>query len=530
MNKVFDYIRLSKVEQKAVFLIFIVATFALSSLLIANVLYSDDFTRVTTGETFWNDNGRPLSSLVSILLQLGQPITDISPLPQILAFAIYALSAVYLGKLFQIDNFLLLTLCGIIFVLNPFNLQNFTFVFDSFPMALAVLTSVLAAFVISISFNLSLKKVEYIYSIGFGILLIFSSLSLYQAATSVYIVACVFVALMELLNRSFQRSLRYLFTSILTLIAGLILYLPVKNYYITNSYNLYHSETVSVAQAIPQIVNNILAFWRSVQTSLGNSNLILSLIYLIFLAALLTIFFKAINKLNLKFKIKTLLLIICLLFYSLLLIVSPLGMMLILKNPIFAPRTMMGFSTIVAICCFFLAEQTLIFKQRQKTKYWLSAFFCVVILAFSNVSFTLGNVLYSQNIQDEIIATVLISDLGEIVPQLPISLQHPTLAVVNSLDYTYGNTKAYSKYPLLKEITWFYLKTNQIQFYTKLETLGFKFTRPHYEKHVYTSANNQFIPTKKPVVTRPLYNIYFENDDLLVVVLHNPENHTNSTY
>ena len=42
----------------------------MSSLVLANILYSDDLTRVVTGETKWNDVGRPLSSLISVVIQL----------------------------------------------------------------------------------------------------------------------------------------------------------------------------------------------------------------------------------------------------------------------------------------------------------------------------------------------------------------------------------------------------------------------------------------------------------------------------
>lgn len=529
MIKLFSLFSLSKIEKKAFVYIFVATLFTMSSLLIANILYSDDLTRVTTGETFWNDNGRPLSTLVSIILQLGQPLTDISPLPQLLAFAIYALSAVFLGKLFQVHNLLLLTLCGIVFVLNPFNLQNFAFVFDSFPMALAILASVLAALSISFATETSSSKQEKIIIFVLGSLFILCSLCLYQAATSVYLVSCFFYGLIQLLDREIKRSLIIFCTTILALFVALIAYVPIKNYYIINSYNVLHSQVVSFSEAPQKAVSNLVSFWRTIQILLGSNNIIINLIVIILIATVILALIKIINSSRIAFyqkksQLQPLLFVTCLLLYGLLLVVSPLGMMLILENPIFAPRTMMGFSALVTICCLFLSNEIIYYKSQKVFKYCLTAFFSLIILAFANVSFTLGNVLYTQNIQDEIIVTVLISDLGEIVPQLPISLQHPTLAVVNSLEYTYGNTKAYSKYPLLKDITWFYLRTNSIHFYTKLETLGFRFTRPHYEKHVFTSPDKQFVPTNKPVVTRPLYNIYFENNDLLVVVLQNPIN------
>ncbi len=70
MNNIFSYFLLSKVEKKAFVNIFLITLFAMSSLVLANILYSDDLTRVVTGETKWNDVGRPLSSLISVVIQL----------------------------------------------------------------------------------------------------------------------------------------------------------------------------------------------------------------------------------------------------------------------------------------------------------------------------------------------------------------------------------------------------------------------------------------------------------------------------
>ncbi|WP_186375863.1 glucosyltransferase domain-containing protein [Hyella patelloides] len=497
----------------------------MSSLLLANILYSDDLTRVTTGETFWNDNGRPLSSLISLVLQLGKPLTDISPLPQVLAFAIYSLSAVYLGKLFKVHDLLLLTLSGVIFVINPFNLQNFAFVFDSFTMAVAILTSTLAALSISVSVNDQFNRKEKIINFSLSLLLLVCSLCLYQASTSVYLVTCFFDALVKLLRRQNKKSFNVFITSIIILLFSFIAYSPIKNFYITNEYNLHHSQLISFSDFPQKVIKNVLSSWDNIQQSLGNGTLI-NLFYILFVTTILTIIINTVisqkNKnSNSKSLLQYLLFLTFPVFYILLLIIGVSGVMLVLENPIFAPRTMMGFSTLVAICCLFLSNKVL--QRTQKyLKYCLISFLFILSLAFSNVSFTLGNVLYSQNVQDEIIVTILISDLGEIVPKLPISQQHPTLAIVNALNYTYGNIQAYKKYPILNRITWYYLNSNQIQFYTKLETLGFKFASPDYQKDIFTGVDNQFIPKTEAVLIRPLYRIYFENNNLLVVVLQNP--------
>ena len=526
MNNIFRYFLLSKIEKKAFINIFLITLFAMSSLILANILYSDDLTRVVTGETKWNDVGRPLSSLISVVIQLGKPLTDISPLPRVLAFAIYSLSALYLGKLFKVKDLLLLTLCGIIFALNPFNLQNFAFMFDSFPMAVAILISTLAALAISLGVSERFKRKEKIICFSLSLLLLLCSLCLYQAGTSVYLVTCFFYALVKLLNRQIKTSFHTLITSVTILVLSFIAYLPIKNFYIDDEYGLHHSKIISFSEFPQEIVKNLKSSWNIIYKLLGNGTLV-NLLYVLFIVTIVTIIVsaiispkKTIINSHSKSLLQSLLFFSSIVFYILLLITAPLGAMLILDNPSFEPRVMVGFSTLVAICCLFLSHEFSQKKSQFFLKYGLISFLCLLSLAFSNVSLTFGNVLYSQNVQDKIVATLLVSDLGEIAPQ--ISQHHPKVAIINSLDYTYGNIQAYKKYPILHRITWYYLK-GKVQFYSKLETLGFKLGRPDYKKQVFTEGNNQFMPKTEAVLIRPLYKIYFEEDKkLLVVVLQNP--------
>ncbi len=134
MENLISLILLNKVEKKAFLYVFLISILSLLSLIQANVLYIDDMVRVFSGYYLWNNDGRPLSSFASAFLQIGKPLTDISPLPQILSLVLYSLSSIYLGKIFRVNNLVLLSLGGIVFVLNPFNLQNFSYVFDSFTM------------------------------------------------------------------------------------------------------------------------------------------------------------------------------------------------------------------------------------------------------------------------------------------------------------------------------------------------------------------------------------------------------------
>jgi hypothetical protein len=533
MKNIFSNFLLSKVEKKVFINIFFITFFAMSSLLLANILYTDDPTRVTTGETFWINNGRPLSSLISLLLQLGTPLIDISPFPQVLAFAIYSLSAVYLGKLFEVKDSLFLTLSGIIFVLNPFNLENFAFVFDSFPMAVAVLTSTLAALIISNYFSRKEKIIDF----GLSLILLICSLCLYQTATSIYLVTCFFYALFKLLNRQTLESFKIFLASITVLLISFLAYIPLKTLYPLNEYSLQHSQLISISEFPQNFIRNLLSFWANIQRLLGHG-IILNLLYILLIAIIFSIASKAINLFkkdliidegdaiaspsNSNYLSQYLFVTSSIIFFILLLLLAVPGAMLVLKNPIFEPRTATGLSALIAISCLLLSK---LFSSKKQNffKYCLISFLFLLSLVFANVSFAFGNVLYNQNVQDEIIITMLVSDLGKIMPKLSASQPNISVAVVNTLDYTYGNIKTYEKYPILQNMTWYFLHP-QIQFYTKLETLGFKFNRPNYRKNIFTGPNNQFVPKTKAILNSSLYKIYFENNESLVIVFQNPHN------
>jgi hypothetical protein len=154
----FKLISLNKKEQKAFLFIFFISLVCLSSLLQSNQLYMDDYYRVMDGRTLWSQNSKPIASFITVLLQLGTPLTDISPLPQILCFVLYSLSIVYVAKLFEINDLVILILSGLVFVINPYNLSIYSFTFDSLPMGLGVFSSIAAFYLTTIAIE---KKTIY---------------------------------------------------------------------------------------------------------------------------------------------------------------------------------------------------------------------------------------------------------------------------------------------------------------------------------------------------------------------------------
>ena len=531
-----DLILLDKVEKKAVIWVFLISLLCLWSLIQANVLYEDDILRVLSGDRFWNSDGRPLSSLVTIALQLGTPLTDISPLPQIMAIALYSISSIYLGKAFKVHNLVLLWLGGIVFVLNPFNLQNFAYIFDSLTMGLAVFCSTVAFLIASIAIEKLITKTPKILAFLSIATWLFLSLCFYQAAISIYLSAISFYSLvkslgghqpgatpglrpLKLRDATIRESVTGFTFSLASLFCSLLAYIPVKNFYITGAdgYILRSSQLPSLSELPEIFIKNLLYSLGYLRNLLGNGQLpflVFSLGIVVFLSLILLIFKKIHQQNNTLSKINNLLtLIILTLFYCLIIIVSFYGIGLLFTSPSWRPRLFMGFSAAVGISGFFLAQ---IFNFSRFLRYFLIFFLCLLFLSFTNISLTFGNTLHYQNSQEEIIATVLLTDLEAEISQLANPPKKPKLAIIGQLQPSELTAQAFRKYPLLENITTSNLRQNWWHGHQKLRSLEFKFDSK-FIKNI-ASEEEKLISSSKLLLSRRVYDIYFDHNDTLIVL------------
>ena len=89
-------------------------------IILANFYYIDDLGRSLRGYTDWNGNGRPLASLIAIVLSDGFPLMDVSPWIQILSVVVLDYSLICFVKKFAVQatslqSFLLLLMAILIF-------------------------------------------------------------------------------------------------------------------------------------------------------------------------------------------------------------------------------------------------------------------------------------------------------------------------------------------------------------------------------------------------------------------------------
>ncbi len=110
----------------------------------ADRYYVDDLGRVRSGYTGWTGDGRPLTSFIMQSLNMGTPLTDLTPLPQMLAALLLGGCALLVARKFGIRDAATAAMAALPLGASPFFLENLSYRFDVLTMVLAVTLALLA--------------------------------------------------------------------------------------------------------------------------------------------------------------------------------------------------------------------------------------------------------------------------------------------------------------------------------------------------------------------------------------------------
>ncbi len=166
---------------------------AILALLRANFSYVDDMGRAVMGDHGWLDWSRYVTMVLSGLVQPTPKLTDISPLPQLLAAALMSLAGLVVIYCFTQKKEISwpFLLAALPMGLSPWFLQCFSYKFDAPYMAMAVLSSVLP-------FVWWKKDEKKFYIASFLCLLVMTMT--YQAASGIFIIETLFLSYLSWLR------------------------------------------------------------------------------------------------------------------------------------------------------------------------------------------------------------------------------------------------------------------------------------------------------------------------------------------
>jgi hypothetical protein len=222
----------------------------------ADRFISDDWNRAVLGKSGWVADGRPLTELVMRVVDLGSPMLDISPVPQLGALACYAGITVILARKFRITSPVAAALIFLPLVANPLTLRNIAHRFDSLPIALSILFAILT---ITLS-----RPNDWLNRIG-GCLLLVGSLCLYQASINFFLVFAVLeLILLQRDSARPQTLFRTCAIRVVQLLVALAIYRAIAALTVRGDYAVQASQLALGISDLPSALANELAVWSFV--------------------------------------------------------------------------------------------------------------------------------------------------------------------------------------------------------------------------------------------------------------------------
>lgn len=187
-------------------------------IIIANVYYSDDMSRAMSGVTYWGIDGRPLSDRLMIMLNFNSHLSDLAPLPLIMACVLLSLSFYMIHeKIFNGENHF--ALLPVAFFLSPFLIEPLSYRFDS----LTISASIFMAFAY-ISIRHKVGAINYMISSALIVMLF----CLYQPTINIALILVSIEFFREIQQRKLpSKILKTLLFRVCTIATGAIVYMKV---------------------------------------------------------------------------------------------------------------------------------------------------------------------------------------------------------------------------------------------------------------------------------------------------------------
>ncbi len=409
--------------QKYTLLLSAIYLIGLYPMLRANVYYKDDMVRAITGGQYWSNYSRWISMKLSFLVHSGLPLTDISPITQLLSIFIMGFAGVVIIYVFcdkhKITIWHLLAVVPMTF--SPYFLECISYKYDAPYMALSVLACVFPF--------LYVEKNDFTFA-AISFLGILTMCCTYQSSSGIYALMAVFLLFHKWVKGCELRNvLKKLVMSFAVFSSALLFY---KIFLLTPLKAGYVDPNVSKSVKILSIfTKNVVAYFSHLKSDTIICWQVLVLMLVIAYVISLTISSE---------RNKILTVIIGILVVSVASVASY-GIFLILNKPLFAPRGMYGIGilvTIISVNALSLIDKNILAKILCFVLSW-----CLFIFVC-----TYGNALFQQQHYQNLRTALLLQDLNHI----PLSKPSQALQIQGSIGYAPVVKLMMKKYPVLNRL------------------------------------------------------------------------------
>lgn len=364
-----------------VFSVALVCLIALFSLLRADFNYIDDTGRVFYGYRGWDNFSRYTSNFLSVIIHTNKVLSDISPLPQIIAIGLMAISSYLFTKLVHHqETFSISQIAGVVpLCLSPWFLECLSYKFDSPYMALSVMAALLP-----FTFRHS-SGIQWLVAFLCAIVVC----TTYQVSLSVFMISFVLVVAHKWNRGEAVRSIASQLGGIaVSFVSGVLFF----KFFILNPVDSYISSSLNLSY----IPRNLVNFYNTV---LGDLPRLWKVLISLVACGFVITFIQS----STRPKIAALIIGLAALCGFLL---CSFGLYSLLEKPLFSPRACYGFGIAIAACSVYTvaSNRNLILKAP------------TLILAWTLFVFTFeyGNALNYQAKYTDFRVQLVINDLNDI--------------------------------------------------------------------------------------------------------------------
>jgi len=410
---------------KPVVWMFVVYLLGILTIIRANFLYRDDLARAIRGFRGWHDWSRYVSEFSSIFVHGDTHLTDISPLPQLLAILILSVSSVLL--VYVTGNKKITTvrlLASIPLGLSPFFLECLIFKFDAPYMALSILVSIVPFLFIS-------RKKAFLFCSIACLLMMWTT---YQAASGVYLMIVLILCFQDWNSRKKSSKEILVFLGQVALAFGLALLL--FKFFLMKTFNEQESAYVSnamypVSTILSGAVHNLKNYAMTINGDLG-------IVWKI--GILLVLFFFVVKSIRRAAQRIVLSFLASITVLALSFILS-FGAYSFLITPLYAPRAFLGLGVFLSIVCVYVVSDY--------TK-WAKVIVLALNWCFFIFAFSYGNALADQTRYAEFRIEILLHDLSTLYPNR--NREELSFNFKNVIDYAPSIQNIAKNYPLIEKL------------------------------------------------------------------------------
>ena len=463
--------------------VYLVAT---SALLTANVSYLDDLGRVDRGYRGWQGSSRYFSSILSNFVHGDTHLTDISPLPQLMAIALLAAAGmIVIHALSEKKRFSLWELAASIPLgLSPYYLACLSFKFDAPYMALSVLAAVAPILL------LNAGPLLYTSAVALGTFVVCTS---YQASSGIFPMLVAVLCVLKWVRGEDAKGIgRFLLRSVAGYLAALIVFkvfaMQPWDTYVSNALpeggKLLTTVMAHLGQYYSLVLEDFRWEWLALAAVLGAMFV-----------------YEAVRDAKGRRFLALLGSAVCLLFMLLL----AFGIYPALEQPLYRPRAMYGFGALIALLSVAVAGSRGVYPGKL-AGVALSWMFIVFALTY-------GNAIDLQYEYADFRITAAIEDLDD------LGLLSPDAEITVQIDGTIGHAPAMANmrqdYQLLNKIV-------RIPFEDELHTRSFGpylFYRYYGLENVKWDKAVDLTAYDLPVLKENIYHTIRGSDGLVLIEL-----------